>query len=209
MYFFQMLLLCCAVSFDGLAAGFSYGIRNLKLPLFSLIIISIASALVMALGMLLGWAVSYYVTAYLAQLLGGMILFCLGTWVVWQACLNRNNPDKKPNLHKRKRDNFFQFIRKIILNPEDADLDHSGSINSREAFFLGLALASDAFGAGVGIGLAGFNVWLTSLLVGISKFCLIILGLFWGQLSRGRIPIFPAQMIAGGILIFLGLFNIL
>ncbi len=204
-----MLLLCCAVSFDGLAAGFSYGIRNLKIPLLSLIIISIASALVMALGMLLGWAVAHYVTVSFSHLLGGIILIILGGWVVWQALLNRNNGERKPVVHKKKRDNFFQFIKKLIRKPEDADLDHSGSISSNEAFFLGLALASDAFGAGVGIGLAGFNIWLTSLLVGISKLCLITLGLFWGQLSRGRIPLFPAQLIAGAILILLGIFNIL
>lgn len=210
MHLFQLLMLCCAVSFDGLAAGFSYGIRNLKLPFFSLVIISIASALVMSFGMLLGWAVSHYVTVTLSHLFGGIILLFLGTWVVWQGFVNRNNGSGNTRTrHKKKQDNFFQFIKKLIRKPEDADLDHSGSINSREAFFLGLALASDAFGAGVGIGLAGFNVWLTSLMVGVSKFCLIILGLFWGQLSRGKLPLFPAQMIAGVILILLGLFNIL
>ncbi len=210
MYLFQMILLCCAVSFDGLAAGFSYGIRNLKIPLLSLIIIAIASALVMALGMLLGWAVAHYVTVSFSHLVGGIILIFLGGWVVWQALLNWSNGNGKPAVHKQqKRDNFFQFIKKLIRSPVDADLDHSGSISSSEAFFLGLALASDAFGAGVGIGLAGFNIWLTSLLVGISKLCLITLGLFWGQLSRGRIPLFPAQLIAGGILILLGIFNIL
>jgi len=204
-----VLLLCCAVSFDGLAAGFSYGIRNLKIPLLSLIIISIASALVMALGMLLGWAVAHYVTVSFSRLLGGIILTFLGGWVVWQALLNRNNGLEKPEVFRKKRENFYQFIKKLIRSPEDADLDKSGSISSSEAFFLGLALASDAFGAGVGIGLAGFNIWLTSLLVGISKFFLITLGLFWGQLSRGKIPIFPAQLVAGLILILLGIFNIL
>lgn len=209
MYLLQMILLCCAVSFDGLAAGFAYGMRNLKLPFLSLIIISIASALVMAAGMMLGWAVSHYVTSYFSGLLGGVILIGLGTWVVRQGVEDRKNGKNEVNLHKKKRDGFFTFLKKLILRPEDADLDHSGSISSYEAFFLGLALAGDAFGAGVGIGLAGFNVWVTSILVGVSKFCLIILGLFGGQLSQGRIPLFPAQVMAGGILILLGIFNIL
>ncbi|MEW5921780.1 MAG: sporulation membrane protein YtaF [Bacillota bacterium] len=209
MYLLQLLLLCCAVSFDGLAAGFSYGIRSLRLPLLSLVIISFASAQVMALGMLLGWAVSRYMAMYFSHLLGAIILMALGSLVVWQGILDRKNNRGKKHTYKRKKDSFIQFIKKLIRQPEEADLDHSGSINSREAFFLGLALASDAFGAGVGIGLAGFNLWLTSLLVGCSKFCLIILGLFWGQLSRGKIPLFPAQLIAGLILILLGLFNIL
>lgn len=209
MYLFQLIFLCCAVSFDGLAAGFSYGIRNLKLPLFSLVIISIASTLVMALGMLLGWAISFYVKVGFSQLLAGYILIGLGAWVVGQGVMDRTHGHQGNNLHKKKQDNLFQFIRKLIHEPEHADLDKSGSISAYEAFFLGLALAGDAFGAGIAIGLAGFNVWLTSMLVGLSKFCLIILGLFWGQLSRGKLPLFPAQLLAGFILILLGLFNIL
>lgn len=209
MYLFQLLLLCCAVSFDGLAAGFSYGIRSLRLPFISLVIISIASAQVMALGMLLGWAMASFMADYFAHLLGAVILVGLGLWVVWQAILDRKNHRRSKHTYTKKKDSFIQFIKKLIRRPEEADLDHSGSISPREAFFLGLALASDAFGAGLGIGLAGFNLWFTSLLVGCSKFCLLILGLFWGQRSRGGIPLFPAQLLAGLILILLGLFNIL
>lgn len=204
-----MLLLCCAVSFDGLAAGFSYGIRNLRLPFLSLVIIAVASALVMALGMMLGWAVSFFMAGSLSHLLGSLILISLGFFVLWQAFLQQKNCRAKADLSPYKKDGLFQFIKKLIRQPEEADLDQSGTISSGEAFFLGLALASDALGAGLGIGLAGFSIWLTSLLVGVSKFCLIILGLFWGQCSRGSISLFPAQALAGLILLLLGLFNIL
>lgn len=163
----------------------------------------------MALGMLLGWALSCFMAGYFSHLLGAVILMGLGSLVMWQAILDRKNHRGKTDTYNNKKDSFIQFIKKLIRQPEEADLDHSGSINPNEAFFLGLALASDALGAGLGIGLAGFNIWLTSLLVGCSKFCLIILGLFWGQRSRGSIPLFPAQLLAGLILILLGLSNIL
>jgi putative sporulation protein YtaF len=231
--FVQLLLLCIAVSFDGWGAGFSYGARNLRIPFLSLIVISLASALTMGLAMFLGWTFTQYFSLHIARLLGGGILISLGCWVAWQGLgqdqesfLNQggHNINKKADsaptgpvqqttvqtaTYGAFRSNFFQFLKGIILEPQRADLDDSGSINIGEAFLLGLALACDAFGAGFGVALTGFNPWLTSLMVGISKFFLISLGLFCGHLSREKMSIFPAHFLSGGLLILLGIFNIL
>jgi len=230
---FQLFLLCIAVSFDGWGAGFSYGARNLRIPFLSLIVISLSSALTIGLSMFLGWTFTQYFSLGLTRFLGGGILVILGGWVVWQGLaqnqepfLNRNehhtiketgstsaDPVQKTTdqtaVYKTLRGNFFQFLGGIIWEPQKADLDDSGSINIGEAFLLGLALACDAFGAGFGVALTGFNPWLTSALVGISKFFLISLGLFCGHLSRGKINAFPAHLLSGGLLILLGIFNIL
>jgi putative Mn2+ efflux pump MntP len=231
--FFQLFLLCIAVSFDGWGAGFSYGARNLRIPFLSLVVISLSSALTIGLSMFLGWTFTQYFSLALTRFLGGGILVIIGGWVVWQglsqkqeAFSNRKEhhinkeagsapADLLPNttdqaaVYKTLRGNFFQFLGGIIWEPQKADLDASGSINLGEAFLLGLALACDAFGAGFGVALAGFNPWLTSALVGISKFFLISLGLFCGHLSRGKINAFPAHLLSGGLLILLGIFNIL
>lgn len=231
--FFQLLLLCIAVSFDGWGAGFSYGARNLRIPFLSLIVISFASAMTIGLSMLLGWTFTQYFSLDFARYLGGGILITLGSWVVWQGFaaeqepfLNRGRqninkeassvpvgPPQKttgPNAgYKIFWGNFFQFLKGVILEPQRADLDDSGSINLGEAFLLGLALACDAFGAGFGMALTGFSPWLTSLMVGVSKFFLVSLGLICGHLSRGKMSLFPAHFLSGGLLILLGIFNIL
>ncbi|MGI5823293.1 MAG: manganese efflux pump [Dethiobacteria bacterium] len=230
---FQLFLLCIAVSFDGWGAGFSYGARNLRIPFLSLLVISLSSALTIGLSMFLGWTFTQYFSLALTRFLGGGILVIIGGWVVWQGLSQKQEvfsnrkehhiikeagsapADLLPNttdqaaVYKTLRGNFFQFLGGIIWEPQKADLDASGSINLGEAFLLGLALACDAFGAGFGVALAGFNPWLTSALVGISKFFLISLGLFCGHLSRGKINAFPAHLLSGGLLILLGIFNIL
>ncbi len=222
MFLVQLLLLCIAVSFDGLGAGFSYGARNLRIPPLSLLIISLSSAFTMALAMFLGWTLGQCISWDFSRLLGGGILICLGCWVVWQELgkdkeLPKNESNRPEILiteevrerKKRSKPGFLYFFKKILIEPQEADLDNSGTINSKEAFFLGLALASDAFGAGIGVALTGFNPWVTSFMVGVSKFFLISLGLFWGHLSREKISLFPAHFLAGGLLILLGVFNIL
>jgi putative sporulation protein YtaF len=177
----------------------------------------------MAVAMFLGWTLGQCVSWDFSRLLGGGILICLGCWVVGQELgkdkemLHTNKCNRSEILITEEvgekkncsRTGFLYFFKKILMEPQEADLDNSGSINSKEAFFLGLALASDAFGAGIGVALTGFNPWVTSLMVGVSKFFLISLGLFWGHLSREKISLFPAHFLAGGLLILLGIFNIL
>ena len=232
--FVQLLLLCIAVSMDGLGAGFSYGARNLRIPFLSLMVISLSSALTMGLAMFLGWTFKHYVSLYLARLLGGGILIVLGCWIAWQgiskdqeAFLNRS----ERHIHKEADSrppgpveqaagqtvvparagglNYLQFLPRIIFEPQKADLDHSGIINLSEAALLGLALACDAFGAGFAAALAGFNLWLTSGVVGLSKFFLISLGLWSGNYYREKLRVLPAHLFSGGLLIFLGILNIL
>ncbi len=222
MVMLQVILLCAAVSFDGFGAGFSYGARNLRIPLPSLVIISFSSAAAMTLSMLLGWTLTSYVSVSLSSLFGGVILVSLGSWVIWQGANaggeEENNAleierDEQPfskgekRLHSGK--GLLSFIKKVLVEPEEADLDRSGSINCKEAFLLGLALAGDAFAAGIGVALAGFDPWLTSIMVGLSKFMLLKLGLFGGRFSRNKLNAFPVHLLSGGMLILVGIFNIL
>ncbi|NMB34940.1 MAG: hypothetical protein GX989_01495 [Firmicutes bacterium] len=237
--FVQLLLLCAAVSMDGLGAGFSYGARNLKIPFLSLVIISLSSSLTMGLAMFLGWTFKHFVSLLLARFLGGIILVFLGSWIVWQG-LGREQKEIFLNWGGRHRYkiedyghsipfeqkpgqiinpgsnpagtgklNYLRFLLKIIFSPQEADLDRSGVINLGEAVLLGFALACDAFGAGFAVALAGFNPWLTSGMVGLSKFILISFGLWGGCYYRDKLNALPAHLFSGGLLIFLGLLNIL
>ncbi len=215
----QMLLLCIAVSFDGLGAGISYGSRNICIPFFPRLIISLFSAFAMAAAMFLGWFLSRYISPEMSTVLGGTILILIGTWVVRQGQRKDSSQGiSSNNYSKRKWQNpvihyaiyrFSAFFKILSIDPREADLDGSGSISPGEAFLLGLALASDAFGAGIGVAMSGFNPWMTSLTVGISKYFLLSFG-FWVGLFFQRTSIaVPAHFLAGGILILLGIFNIL
>lgn len=223
---------------DGLGAGFSYGVRNLRIPFLSLMVISLSSALTMGLAMFLGWTFKHFVSLYLARFLGGGILIVLGCWIVWQGM----DIDHKKILKRCRRHiheeagsrspapagqaasssysqsvdpertaklRYLHYLPKVIFEPQIADLDHSGIISLGEAALLGFALACDAFGAGFAAALSGFNLWLTTAAVGLSKFIFISLGLWSGNIYGGKLSVLPANLLSGGLLIFLGLLNIL
>ena len=96
------------------------------------------------------------------------------------------------------------IIVQILKEPARADFDCSGIISAREAF-LGLALALDAMGAGVGVAMAGLNIFYTVLAVGVLKFILVNLGLLVGAFFNQAWIKSLSAVISGLILIIIGI----
>ncbi|MFZ7102700.1 MAG: sporulation membrane protein YtaF [Peptococcaceae bacterium] len=209
------IIFAMALSLDGFGVGISYGIRKIRIPFKSLMIICITSASALAISMLAGSFIAAFLTEKIAERLGGIALILVGGWLLVQAWAQRLEPPDtlKPGL----KDPFTVFklsipslglVIKILKEPVRADFDDSGEINSNEAVFLGFALAMDALGAGMGAAMMGFSPVFTPLIAGISKFCLVSLGLYLGRQSslerfRGNMGLIP-----GLIILFLGAIKI-
>lgn len=198
-----IILLGLAVSFDGFVAGFAYGVRRLEIPLVSLLIVSLLSALSMALSIGVGKLISLMFHINVASLIGGAILFVIGIWIIVEALFKRKNRLEAIE-EKVAGDVKFRYIRKVLREPIRADIDCSGSISSSEAILLGAALAMDAFGAGIGASMAGLPLLWTSVTVGLIKLVLIKSGVLLGKRIVTTFSIEKASCVAGGILIFLG-----
>jgi len=95
------LFFAMAVSFDGLAAGMSYGMRQIHIPLVPLLLVNMVSAFAVALSMIMGAWLSQWLSFSLARAIGGVIFIGLGLNLLWQArrSLNTENPcnHKKSN----------------------------------------------------------------------------------------------------------------
>lgn len=204
MHFFTSFLLAVAVSMDGLGAGFAYGVQNLYIPYLSLLIISISSSLALLAAMFMGRAMSIFFPGHISSYIGGGVLLLVGAYIVWGA-FNGNEDVKQPAGTEKKAPS----LRGILKQPEKADFDSSGSISSREAAILGLALAMDAFGAGFGAAMAGYSPWVTCLLVGFCKLIFVSGGFSLGKKYAESLNSKKAAALAGGVLILLGLINII
>ncbi|HBX24591.1 MAG TPA: sporulation membrane protein YtaF [Desulfotomaculum sp.] len=211
-----LALFALALNMDSFAAGVAYGVRNIKLPVTSLAIISIMSMGAITMSMLMGSALAGYFSPIFAHRLGGVILLLIGLWVLIQSLQesrrknrgketpDEDNPSTIIKIHIRS----LGLVIQILREPSRADLDKSGTISSKEAVLLGLALALDAFAAGFAVSMLGFSILPTALMVGIGHFALTYLGL---QAGMGAIATGLSQKIStlpGFILIALGLFKI-
>lgn len=202
--FFAPVLLALALSLDSFGAGITYGLRKTKIPLLSVIIISLCSGLVLNISMQAGALLQRIFSPEVASMIGAVILIALGGWSFIQQIRSsheRTLETEQVSLQDPKADQsvlvegtdaqpplaVFQLeIRKlglviqILRSPSRADLDDSGSISSWEAMWLGIALSLDAFGAGLGAAMLGFSPLLTSMVVALFSGVFLVLGMKTG-----------------------------
>lgn len=207
----SIVLLALAVSLDSCGVGMTYGMRKVSIPIRSIIIIAGCSALSLAFGMLMGSLSEHLMAHSWTGKLGGFILLVLGIWTL--SSYFKRNEDNCPYVDERT---LFQLEIKsiglvihILKKPLSADFDRSGTITGLEAFFLGLALSLDGFGAGIGAGILHYPLFIqVTLCFGMSAL-LMIVGIKAGKYLQDSIMAKVFSFIPGLVLIFLGLTKII
>lgn len=184
LHIFSLLALAFAVSLDGFGVGIMYGMRRIKIPVRSVIIITSCSAFVILVAMYIGKWLGYLLTPTATHYVGGAILVGIGLWAMYNARSQGAEEEEGSagqNQAIRELRSLVAFeikalglVVQILKRPTEADLDRSGTISGVEAMFLGVALSVDAFGAGIGAALIGYEPWVTALVIG-SVSCLFIL----------------------------------
>jgi len=199
----SIVLLAIAVSVDGFGVGLACGIRNLVILPLSLIMICIVSAGSVAVSMFLGHSLALIIPVELVSQSGGFVLLIMGFYFIIQGI---GIKDKKKKQSSFKGKNFREKISLITEVPEEADVDKSGTLNTKESLILGVALGADAFGAGFGAVLLGLNPFVTVAAVGITKLIMIPAGIFLGQRAIS-VDLFSryAPVISGLILLIIAM----
>ncbi|MEW5953159.1 MAG: sporulation membrane protein YtaF [Bacillota bacterium] len=217
-----VIVFALALNMDAFGTGIAYGVRNIKLPLSSLLIISAMSVLAIVISMAAGQLLLQFIPPNLAEKMGGAILLLIGLWILYQSLTANHSTDKQEEVISEEvrtvngeqqtlfkiHIKFLGLVIQILKEPARADLDRSGVISWREALLLGLALALDAFAAGFAVSMLGFGILLTAIVVGLGHIILTYLGLLFGRgvgaMSFGR----QFSALPGCILIALGLFKL-
>lgn len=207
---FSLLLLAFAVSLDSFSAGFMYGLRKIRIPVKSILVIASCSAATLLGATAFARIIETFISPEMAEKIGGVVFIFLGAWILLQFLLNDKNNDEIArnkaivNLEIKSLGLVIQILKK----PVSADFDRSGVITGIEAFMLGLALSLDAFGAGIGAVLIGLNPFALALAVAVMSSSFVYLGMKAGTLlSQWRI-VQKLSFIPGILLIFLGVWKI-
>lgn len=173
------LLLALSVSIDSFGIGITYGLRNTKISIISKILLFIISIFFTTFSIFLGTILIDILPKNYVKLIGSILLFCIGLWIIHQAIKKDTNITKQPKEQIKKIYSIFiKFLGitiKIIRDPKSSDLDNSKTIDWKEAIFLGIALSIDSIGVGIGSSIIGINSFLFPILV--ASFQLIFLSL--------------------------------
>ncbi len=174
MPFWSILLLALVMNIDGFTAGLAYRMAGMDLPLSSRLLMSGASAVILACSMLLGASIANFVPASALHYLPGVLLILMGLFLLWQAKIKKQEAG---GLIWQVRVPFFGVMIQILRDPKHCDKNHDQTILGGEALYLGVALAMDSWGIGLALGVDETPVLLAVIMVAVIEFLLLTLSL--------------------------------
>ncbi len=206
LFYTGLLFLVIAVSLDGFGVGVTYGMRQIRVPLFALCIIMCCSGIVVLLSMTIGNMLHALISPGIAAMIGGIILIMLGCFSLINVICSRK---KDSNIEYHDSDaRKIKQLKTVLTTPDEADLDSSGVISAGEALLLGIALALDAFGAGLAAAIIGYSPIMTAVLVAFMSGLFVFCGMRLGMALAKNTHMQKMTFIPPVLLILLGVYNL-
>ncbi len=203
-----IILLSLSLSLDSLGAGFTYGMKNIRIPILSGILFFLTSVICSLSATTLGHLLSNILPCHIGNLLSSLILLGLGLSMLISS-IRESYSESSP---KRKQIhwvwNILGLTITIVRHPAKGDFNASNTIDPLEAMFLGMALSLDAFGVGVGYGLSAATQAFP-FLIAVFHYLFLSLGQVIGKHLRRSVVGLDAiiSYLPGILLIVLGLLH--
>lgn len=209
MYFYPILL-AISISIDTFGLGVTYGMKKIRVPLRSLLLINMISVIFLSVAFALGSLLLNFISVFQAKLLSSVLILLLGFVFFIQAYLDcRYPPQEGKRMIKIISIKTLGIVINIIRDPVSGDRDHSGVIETKEAIYIGMALAMDAFTIGLAVSIV--KIHMITFIAAIFLINILffksgeLLGKKVGHLTREHI----LKYISATILIFLGLLRLI
>lgn len=204
-------ILAISLSLDSLGIGITYGLRKTTISNFSKVILFCVSLFITFISINIGNLLNKVLSSNVSNILGIIILISMGIWVIHQS-LNKDVKLRKEN--RKKVYNLFikslGLTIKIIKNPIETDIDNSKTIDSKEAFILGLATSIDSMCSGIGVSVLGTSSFLFPILVACFQMLFISIGSLFGKklVLISKLPTNIWSIISGIVLILIAISRI-
>jgi putative sporulation protein YtaF len=192
MLWVSAVLIAAVSNLDNLAVGLALGVRARTIAAAPNVVIAAVTMAGTAGAMTSSRALSRVLSPSLASALGSSIIIAIGAWTVVASLRAMRSGELRSARHRHDRD------------AHDDELGENKVVSCREALTLGIALALNNAGAGVGAGIAGVSPIATTLLAGALSLTFVAagsrLGSALGTLVVGR----RAPVFSGCVLVCVG-----
>jgi putative sporulation protein YtaF len=207
---FSIVVLAISLSLDALGVGIVYGVKQVRIPLSSKLIICFFSILYAGIALLIGKSLSRILSPILAKLVGISILGLMGIWIIIQALLKESARNSTDETLWQIAIKSLGITIQVIRNPLEFDIDQSGAIDTPESLLLGLALSVDAIGVGIGSALTGFYSPVIPFAIGFFQMVFLYIGSYLGDqvTMLNKINKKVLALLPGVLLILLALIRI-
>ncbi|MGV0027521.1 hypothetical protein [Phormidesmis priestleyi] len=230
------LLLSTSSNVDNFAVAVAYGVKKLKIGIFSNLLIAIVSALGTILSLSVGNVISRYLPAPVANVLGSGVLIVIGIIGIWDTLEREKKKARERNRAKKMMrslvaagihaSDYSQNYPDVAVmqasdttllddiayegfleDPAKADLDRSGHIDVKESIAIAFGLTINNLGSGVGAGISGFNVAITTILTFACSILAILVGYFLGDRLTTKMTGSGVGILSGLLMVALGVYE--
>lgn len=193
------ILFAISANLDNFTVGIAYGIKKMKIPQSSNLLIAIVSAIGTTMSMSIGVFMAKFIPPNISDMLGALILVALAVWFIIDFIKKK----------MKKTSEVYVGNINILDNPCEADKDKSGVIDARESIILALALTINNFGLGIGASITGLSILLTVIFTFVFSILAIRLGTKIGYSCFAKILGEYAPLMSALIILFLGIYEMI
>ena len=205
----EIVLLLLAISLDSFVASIHYGIKKIKIPFSSILVINLICSSLLGISIFLGKEAQKFLPDGTTSLISFIILFLLGVYYLFEGLIKfylESKKNKQGEVQIKFAD--IRFMINIYIDETRADKDKSKVLDYKEAVYLAVALSLDSLTIGFGSGLSDMNYLNIMLLSFVAGFFSIFLGLTIGERLSREIK-FNLSWISGILLIILASLRLL
>lgn len=154
----EAFFISLVLSLDTFIAAFSYGMKKIRIPFLSVLVIDGICSLSVALSLIIGLLIKNIVPVTATTALCFAILFLLGLCKMLDG-MTKSLIQKYGVINSNIKFSAFnfRFVLSVYANPEWADIDQSKIISPKEAITLSIALSLDGCAAGFGTAFGSNN----------------------------------------------------
>ena len=181
-HFLSVALFGISSNIDCLAVGLSYGVRKQQMGIPAALIISLLSFTGTVLSMLVGQGIALLLPPKLPNIIGGVLIFAIG---------------------------LVGIVRCILHRQSETARNATGQLSWKEAFVLGVALAANNAGLGIGARITGMRTFSTALLVLVLCLVFLYIGNRLGRVHAARRAGKCAECFANVLMMLLGIYEML
>lgn len=186
----SVILFAISSNLDNLVVGLSYGIKKVHIPFIPSLIIGLLTLAGTAVSMILGRNLLPFLPEGVGRLLGSVIILLIGAYGI------------------------LCFLIKKSRRPEKSAKTVSNSLpprllTIREAFALGIALAVNNAGLGIGASISGLGAFSASAASFLFSMGFLAIGNSAGKQWLSSLIGGYADLIASAVMVVLGIFELL
>lgn len=178
---YDEIFLAVIVSLDTYLASATYCNSGIKIPLLSMSVISLISAVVLGVSLEFSGFIGRFVPAETCHICGTAVISAIGIMTVFKSIIRSITKHISRKGEVSVRSGKYGIVMKLYLDETVADFDNSKILSASEAAALALASSLDSAATGLSSGFAGINPVMAFLFTLVAGMISITLGNVTGK----------------------------